>query len=294
MAYIGNQQTQGFSQVPAKQDLTGATGTSLTLTHAVASAEGIDLFINNVRQEPTTAYSVGADGVTVTLTGSVVATDDIYVVYNSLALQTTVTPDASVSTAKIIDGSVTMDKLATSGTLPALNGSNLTNVGQVIGISTPTILRGDVSVNAGLTQLGSASLYYVSGTGILTNTYTKKSSTSIITAHWNINYHQNTSGVGTHGFFCAAGTSGNTDTIIAMPQDFNRIIDDLSVAKTFSFSGSGPFVGLAAGSYDFIMGPVRGSDPGGTTGFRWNYREHGDQPANSLQTSYLYVTETEV
>jgi len=294
MGYIGNQQTEGFSSIPAKQDLTGATGTSLTLTHAVASAEGIDLFINNVRQEPTTAYSVGADGVTVTLTGSVVATDDIYVVYNSLALQTTVTPDASVSTAKIIDGSVTMDKLATSGTLPALNGSNLTNVGQVIGISTPTILRGDVSVNAGLTQLGSTSLYYVSGTGILTNTYTKKSSTSIITAHWNINYHQNTSGVGTHGFFCAAGTSGNTDTIIAMPQDFNRIIDDLSVAKTFSFSGSGPFVGLAAGSYDFIMGPVRGSDPGGTTGFRWNYREHGDQPANSLQTSYLYVTETEV
>jgi len=114
MAYIGNQQTQGFSSIPAKQDLTGATGTSLTLSHAVASAEGIDLFINNVRQEPTTAYSVGADGVTVTLTGSVVASDDIYVVYNSLALQTTVTPDASVSTAKIIDGSVTSAKLDTN------------------------------------------------------------------------------------------------------------------------------------------------------------------------------------
>ena len=111
MAYIGNQQTQGFSSIPAKQDLTGATGTSLTLSHAVASAEGIDLFINNVRQEPTTAYSVGADGVTVTLTGSVVATDDIYVVYNSLALQTTVPPDASVSTAKIIDGAVTAAKI---------------------------------------------------------------------------------------------------------------------------------------------------------------------------------------
>lgn len=114
MAYIGNQQTQGFSSRPSKQDLTGATGTSLTLSHAVASAEGIDLFINNVRQEPTTAYSIAGDGVTVTLTGSVVATDDIYVVYNSLALQTTVTPDASVSTAKIIDGNVTAAKLATS------------------------------------------------------------------------------------------------------------------------------------------------------------------------------------
>ena len=114
MAYIGNQQTQGFSSIPAKQDLTGATGTSLTLSHAVASSEGIDLFINNVRQEPTTAYSIGADGVTVTLTGSVLATDDIYVVYNSLALQTSVVPDASVSTAKIIDGNVTAAKLSAS------------------------------------------------------------------------------------------------------------------------------------------------------------------------------------
>tara|TARA_B100001142_G_scaffold315131_1_gene353392 strand:+ start:2912 stop:3679 length:768 start_codon:yes stop_codon:yes gene_type:complete len=114
MAYIGNQQTQGFSSIPAKQDFTNITGTSLTLTHAVASAEGIDLFINNVRQEPTTAYSIGSDGVTVTLTGPVTATDDIYVVYNSLALQTTVTPDASVSTAKIIDGSVTSAKLDTN------------------------------------------------------------------------------------------------------------------------------------------------------------------------------------
>lgn len=112
MGYVGNQQTEGYSQVPAKQDLTGATGTSLTLTHAVASAEGIDLYINNVRQEPTEAYSVV--GTAVTLTGSVVATDDIYVVYNSLALQTTTPPDASVSTAKIIDGDVTSAKLDTN------------------------------------------------------------------------------------------------------------------------------------------------------------------------------------
>tara|TARA_R100000951_G_scaffold81231_1_gene68985 strand:+ start:7 stop:846 length:840 start_codon:yes stop_codon:yes gene_type:complete len=134
MGYIGNQQSEGFSSVPAKQDFTNITGTSLTLSHAVASAEGIDLFINNVRQEPTTAYSIAGDGVTVTLTGSVVATDDIYVVYNSLALQTTTPPDASVSTAKIIDGAVTDAKISAmaasklTGALPAIDGSALTNV----------------------------------------------------------------------------------------------------------------------------------------------------------------------
>lgn len=99
MGYVGNQAVQGYSSIPAKQDLTGATGTSLTLTHPVSSSESIDLFINNVRQEPTTAYS--AAGTTVTLTGSVVATDDIYVVYNALALQTTVPPDGSITSAKL-------------------------------------------------------------------------------------------------------------------------------------------------------------------------------------------------
>jgi hypothetical protein len=119
MGYVGNQQTEGFSQVPAKQDLTGATGTSLTLTHAVASAEGIDLFINNVRQEPTTAYSVGGDGVTVTLTGSVVATDDIYVVYNSLARQTSTHPSnqALQATSGTFSGAVSAASATVTGDL---------------------------------------------------------------------------------------------------------------------------------------------------------------------------------
>jgi hypothetical protein len=112
MGYVGNQSTNAYSSLPAKQDLTGATGTSLTLSHAVAGPESIDLFINNVRQEPTTAYSVS--DTTVTLTGSVVASDDIYVVYNGLALQTIVPPDGSVSTAKIADDAVTSAKLDTN------------------------------------------------------------------------------------------------------------------------------------------------------------------------------------
>jgi len=91
MAYIGNQQTVGFSKIPPKQDLTGATGSSLTLSHAVSSPESIDLFINHVRQEPTESYTT--DGTTVNLVGySVAATDDIYVVYNSLAKHTSTHP----------------------------------------------------------------------------------------------------------------------------------------------------------------------------------------------------------
>ena len=118
MAYIGNPVDTAFTSL-LKQDLTGASGTSLTLTHAVANPNDIALYINNVRQEPTEAYSV--NGTTVTLTGTVAGTDDIYVIYLARAIQTTVPPDGSVSTAKIANSAVDLTSKVT-GVLPVANG----------------------------------------------------------------------------------------------------------------------------------------------------------------------------
>ena len=112
MAYIGNQgSVAGFVNQPSKQDLTGASGGTLTLTHAVSAPEDISLFINNVRQEPTESYTVA--GTTVTLQGyTVAASDDIYVLYNGLTQLTSTVADGSVSSAKIADNAVTSAKLA--------------------------------------------------------------------------------------------------------------------------------------------------------------------------------------
>lgn len=111
MGYIGNQQTEGFSKIPPKQDLTGATGSTLTLSNAVSSPESIDLFINNVRQEPTTSYTT--DGTTVNLVGyTVAATDDIYVIYNALAQQTSIHPSTAAleaTSVKINGGNLELD-----------------------------------------------------------------------------------------------------------------------------------------------------------------------------------------
>ena len=98
MPYIGNKSDTAFTSLE-KQDFSNPSGTSLTLTHAVANANDIALYINNVRQEPTEAYS--ASGTTVTLTGSVSNSDDIYVIYLARAVQTTVSPDGSVTQAKL-------------------------------------------------------------------------------------------------------------------------------------------------------------------------------------------------
>ena len=130
MAYIGNQADTAFTSL-IKQDLTGASGTSLTLTHAVANANDIALYINNVRQEPVSAYST--NGTAVSLTGSVVNSDDIYVIYLARAVQTTVPPDGSVSTAKLADDAVTNAKIADNAVTNAKIADNASISGSKLG-----------------------------------------------------------------------------------------------------------------------------------------------------------------
>tara|TARA_R100000773_G_scaffold20136_1_gene18034 strand:- start:872 stop:1798 length:927 start_codon:yes stop_codon:yes gene_type:complete len=125
MAYIGNPVDTAFTSLE-KQDFSNPSGTSLTLAHAVANANDIALYINNVRQEPTEAYSV--NGTTVTLTGSVSNSDDIYVIYLARAVQTTVPPDSSVSTTKIADDAITTAKIADNAVTSAQIASGAVDI----------------------------------------------------------------------------------------------------------------------------------------------------------------------
>ena len=108
MPYLGNVPATNFSTV-AYQDLTGGSGTSFTLNHPAGTAQDIEVFVNNVRQEPGVAYTVA--GTALTMTGSIASTDDFYVVFQGKAQQT-VTPGANtLTTAMLQDGSVTSAKL---------------------------------------------------------------------------------------------------------------------------------------------------------------------------------------
>lgn len=98
MPYIGNQTSNAFTSMD-KQSITGDGGPNYTLDHAVANAQEIEVFVNNVRQEPGVAYTVS--GTTLTMTGNVASNDDFYVVYQGLALQTVVPPDGTVTAAKL-------------------------------------------------------------------------------------------------------------------------------------------------------------------------------------------------
>ena len=125
MPFIGNQPALSYTSF-AKQDFTVTATTSYTLDNPVANANELALFINFVRQEPTTAYT--ASGTSLTLTSATSASDDMYCVYLGKAVQTINPPN----------GSVGISQLSATGTKDAttfLRGDN--TFASAGGINTP-------------------------------------------------------------------------------------------------------------------------------------------------------------
>ena len=108
MSYIGKEPADSFISF-AKQDFSTSATTSYTLNNAVTNENELALFINFVRQEPTTAYT--ASGTTLTLTSATTSSDDMYCVYLGQAKQTVNAPDGSVGTSQLAATSVTAAKL---------------------------------------------------------------------------------------------------------------------------------------------------------------------------------------
>ena len=109
MPFIGNQPALSYTSF-AKQDFTTSATTSYTLDHPVTNENEIALFINFVRQEPTTAYT--ATGTSLTLTSATSATDDMYCVFLGKAVQTVNPPNSSVGTSQLSDSAVSTAKIA--------------------------------------------------------------------------------------------------------------------------------------------------------------------------------------
>ena len=96
--YIGNTPALSYTSF-AKQDFSTSATTSYTLDHPVTNANELALFINFVRQEPTTAYS--ASNTTLTFTSATSASDDMYCVFLGKAVQTVNPPNASVGNSQV-------------------------------------------------------------------------------------------------------------------------------------------------------------------------------------------------
>ena len=85
MPFLGNTPANTFVSI-AKQTITGNGGTTYSLSYAVVTANDIDVFYNNVRQEPGVAYT--ANGTTITFTEAIQSTDSVYILFNGQAVGT--------------------------------------------------------------------------------------------------------------------------------------------------------------------------------------------------------------
>ena len=113
MPYIGNNPEASFANIEY-QDLTGQSGTTFTLDHSVSTATELEIFINNVRQEPFAEYE--ATGTTLTIkSGTVASTDDFYIVFQGKAISSVsqLQSTATFSSINVTSGITNLVRLQT-------------------------------------------------------------------------------------------------------------------------------------------------------------------------------------
>ena len=119
MAYIGNSPAEAYISI-SSQTFTTINGTGYTLSSSVTNSEDIALFLNNVRQKPST-YT--ATGTALTMGTATTTADEMYCVYLGKGIQTVTPGAASVGTAQIADDAVTYAKIQDTTTANRVIGA---------------------------------------------------------------------------------------------------------------------------------------------------------------------------
>jgi len=138
MAFIGNTNTtQAFT--PAIDYFSGTgSATAFTLSRPVASVAQVQVTIDNVAQNPSSAYTIS--GSTITFTSAPLSgTNNIYVYYTSPITQVIAPGQGTVGTMALVDASVTTAKLIST-----------TGSGAVVLATSPTITTPIVTTTIGV------------------------------------------------------------------------------------------------------------------------------------------------
>jgi len=143
MPYVGNEPTSNFASVTKDSFSGDGSTTAFTLSKA-STTNGVAVFVENVRQEPTTAYAVS--GTTLTFTAAPVSAsgNNIYVLHHNAPASTANHPSSQSLTA--VNGTMT-------GTLAVTGTSTLTGAVSTGGALTVanglTLTDGDITVASG-------------------------------------------------------------------------------------------------------------------------------------------------
>ena len=129
MPFLGNTPSQGFTNSVTKDDFNpnGST-TAFTLSKA-SNTNNIEVYVGNVRQEPTSSYSVS--GTTLTMTEAPATGTNFYVMHESGSSAISLTPAAgtSVPGAFGVSGALTAGSAGVTGNTTV--GGTLVNTGLI-------------------------------------------------------------------------------------------------------------------------------------------------------------------
>jgi hypothetical protein len=134
MPFIGKSPTAGFATIVKDTLTSNGSTTQFTLSKQVASATDIAVFVGNVRQEPTTAYTVSGTTLDFGSGNAPAAGLDMYVLHIGGTQESSIIPaDNTISTAKLADDSVTKSKIGTTELdLTTIKDSTGTNTAMTI------------------------------------------------------------------------------------------------------------------------------------------------------------------
>lgn len=140
MAYLGNTPSETFHQATSQVFNGDGSTTAFTLEKRVNRAEEIEVFVNNIQQQPTVAYT--ANNTTLTFTEAPdSATGNIYVVYRMFAQQNTFNALHDFTDA------VTMASTLSVTGNTTVTGSVITSTGFSVGNT--AVLSQEIDVSSG-------------------------------------------------------------------------------------------------------------------------------------------------
>jgi hypothetical protein len=258
MPYLGSTPNASFSS-RTKQDFTAnGTTTAFTLSSAVASANDIEVFVGNVRQEPTDAYTVS--GATLTMSAAPTNGINFYVIFKGVEENSVVPADGTISsgkiannavtTAKIADNSISSAKFASTALDPITLDSSNNRVG--VGVTSPQDHLHVVGTNGGKIRIGETSTRYTqiqgasSGSGLESDMIFYNTNSSGTPT---VNLQIMGSGRGTSDFTVRAWINFNGTGTIAIRDSHNisSIVDGATGDYIVNFAASMPSTGYATG-----------------------------------------------
>jgi len=143
MAYIGNKPADTFHSVVKQSFTADSSTTAFTLNQSVVGENEVELFINNVRQEPGSGKAFTASGTSLTMSEAPTTGDDMYCIFQGKAQGSHFVPDGSIQGSHL---HTTFDLTGKTVTIPNASITS-THVSQHLSHSKDTA-TGDASTTA--------------------------------------------------------------------------------------------------------------------------------------------------